>query len=233
MTSFDKKFEHRFQLFFLFFFLFTNVFVFYFIVSRAYYIDPSGDGDVDVPMSEAVALGVLHWKLNVNDYESDLNAIKTERGYNYQDTVESTKIPDFEKKVAIFAHEHMHDDEEIRFCLDGSGFFDVRDQRNGADKWLRIVFQAGDMIVLPAGETAPAVTGSPLTYSPPSYAGIYHRFVVDEKGFFKVLRLFCGDPVWTPHNRDAAGTDERPARTKYVEAVLQKKSNDEQSANVE
>jgi cupin superfamily acireductone dioxygenase involved in methionine salvage len=137
---------------------FTTTILFYFIlfylfqisiVSRAYYIDSS---DVDVAMSEAAALGVLHWKLNVNDYESDLNAIKAERGYNYQDTVESTKIPDFEKKVAIFAHEHMHDDEEIRFCLEGSGFFDVRDQRNGADKWLRIVFQAGDMLVLPAGE---------------------------------------------------------------------------------
>jgi cupin superfamily acireductone dioxygenase involved in methionine salvage len=58
------------------------------------------------------------------------------------------------------------------------------------------------------------------------YIGIYHRFVVDEKGFFKVLRLFCGDPVWTPHNRDAAGTDERPARTKYVESVLQLSSSE-------
>lgn len=119
-------------------------------MSRAYYIDAP---DVDVSLDEALALGVLRWKLDVNNYESDLNAIKLERGYNYQDVVESSKIPDFEKKVAIFAHEHMHDDEEIRFCLDGSGFFDVRDQRNGDDKWLRIVFQAGDMIVLPAGRT--------------------------------------------------------------------------------
>lgn len=118
-------------------------------MSRAYYIESP---DVDVSLDEALALGVLRWKLDVNNYESDLNAIKLERGYNYQDVVESSKIPDFEKKVAIFAHEHMHDDEEIRFCLDGSGFFDVRDQRNGDDKWLRIVFQAGDMLVLPAGE---------------------------------------------------------------------------------
>jgi 1,2-dihydroxy-3-keto-5-methylthiopentene dioxygenase len=118
-------------------------------MSRAYYIDSP---DVDVSLDEALALGVLRWKLDVNNFESDLNAIKLERGYNYQDVVESSKIPDFEKKVAIFAHEHMHDDEEIRFCLDGSGFFDVRDQRNGNDKWLRIVFQAGDMIVLPAGK---------------------------------------------------------------------------------
>jgi len=166
-------------------------------MSRAFYLD---EPDKDVSMDEAKALGVLHWKLDVDNYAAKLSEIKAERGYNYEDMVDSSKIPDFPAKVATFAKEHLHDDEEIRFCLDGSGFFDVRDQRNGADKWLRLVFAKGDMIVLPAG--------------------IYHRFVVDETGFFKVLRLFCGEPVWTAHNRELTDTETRPARAKYVAVTL-------------
>ena len=52
----------------------------------------------------------------------------------------------YASKLAIFCTEHLHSDEEIRFVLDGSGYFDVRD---GADRWVRIATRKGDMIVLP------------------------------------------------------------------------------------
>ena len=61
-------------------------------------------------------------------------------------------------KLKIFFAEHLHADDEIRLILDGSGFFDIRDDK---DEWVRIMVSKGDLITLPAGS--------------------YHRFTTDDK----------------------------------------------------
>ncbi|KDD73603.1 ARD/ARD' family protein [Helicosporidium sp. ATCC 50920] len=130
-------------------------------------------------------------------WENDpkLEAIRRVRNFNYQDLIDISKdtLPGYDEKLKTFYQEHMHADEEIRYILAGTGYFDVRDEN---DRWIRISAVPGTMIVLPEG--------------------IYHRFTLDERNYLKALRLFVGDPVWTPLNRPQEG---HVSRHKYVSSL--------------
>ncbi|KAL8676283.1 MAG: hypothetical protein Q9224_004476 [Gallowayella concinna] len=124
-----------------------------------------------------------------------VNAIASERSYKNRDEIVVSPVkmgPAYEDKVKMFFNEHLHEDEEIRYILDGEGFFDVRSIE---DKWVRIRLVKGDLIILPAG--------------------IYHRFTTDSKNYIKAMRLFKDEPKWTPLNR-APEVDIIRARQEYV-----------------
>jgi len=158
------------------------------------------DDNVEVSMDYVNSLGVLYWRIDPVNYEKEgkLSAIRKERHYTYHDvvTVSPATLPNYEQKIKNFFEEHLHKDEEIRFFVEGSGYFDVRGHH---DEWIRIAASAGDMITLPPG--------------------IYHRYSNDEKNYAKVMRLFQGDPIWTPFNRDNS-IDKCQERQKYVGMYL-------------
>jgi 1,2-dihydroxy-3-keto-5-methylthiopentene dioxygenase len=156
-----------------------------------------------------VEIGINYWKLDAGAYEYPVKAVpwdpkespdpalsklRDDRGYSYADiiTIHPDHLPDFASKVKAFFEEHIHDAEEIRFVLGGSGFFDVRD---ASDAWIRIHVKAGDLITLPEG--------------------IYHRFTCDASDYIHAMRLFQGQPVWTPFNRPQ---EAHPSRQAYVAA---------------
>ena len=112
---------------------------------------------------------MLSWRIDPDTPEGEarLAAIKRVRGYNYEDlvTISPTALPGYEQKIRTFYEEHIHSDEEIRYVVEGSGYFDVRDLE---DRWIRIAVSKGDMLVLPEG--------------------IYHRFTLDTENYIKVPR---------------------------------------------
>ncbi|XP_053315859.1 acireductone dioxygenase [Spea bombifrons] len=176
---------------------------------QAWYMDDSAedqrrphrlDPDQPVTVQQLSELGVHSYKLDADNYESDpeLAKIRKENNYTWMDiiTIHKDTLPNYEQKLKIFYEEHLHLDDEIRYILEGSGYFDVRDKE---ERWIRIFMQKGDMITLPAG--------------------IYHRFTLDENNYVKAMRLFVGEPIWTPYNRPAENFD---ARTKYLQFLEQK-----------
>lgn len=175
---------------------------------NAWYMDES-DADQRLPhqseppepvsLKQLEELGVSYWYFNPSTYQDDPNyhELKKERGYSYQDQIEvsPSRLDNYEAKIKAFYDEHIHTDEEIRYILDGTGYFDVRDLD---DRWVRIEMTKGDMIVLPAG--------------------IYHRFTLDSNNYVKALRLFVGEPVWTPYSRSTLDKD-HPSVLEYKQKV--------------
>lgn len=151
-----------------------------------------------VPVEKLDELGVLSWEGLKGEDDEELAKIRKDRGYSYTDviTVSPDKLSGYEEKIKSFFEEHIHTDEEIRYILEGTGYFDVRDKD---DKWIRIALVEGQMIVLPEG--------------------IYHRFTLDTKNYIKAMRLFVGEPVWTPYNRDKIDED-NASRSKYVQTFV-------------
>ncbi|BEJ09450.1 hypothetical protein CcaverHIS641_0603650 [Cutaneotrichosporon cavernicola] len=163
---------------------------------RAFYYDElPGDQRLMHDSGQAVSqqtlsdLGVLYHKIPIDaegTWKQSIDKFAQTRGYKNRD------------QINVTPRGHLHDDEEIRYILDGSGFFDVR-VTTGDKRWIRIHLVQGDLIVLPPG--------------------IYHRFTVDEGNDITAMRLFQDEPKWTPYSRAEDGTDTRESRHEYVRSV--------------
>ncbi len=89
-------------------------------------------------------LGVLYHRFTD---EKDVDKLAVERHYKNRDviTISPKKMGDiYEEKVKMFFNEHIHEDEEIRYIRDGTGFFDVRSE---GDDWVRIQLEKDDLVV--------------------------------------------------------------------------------------
>lgn len=146
--------------------------------------------------------GVECYQVDVDSLENadEYWQLRKDRGYDYEDTVEiseQTMGKEFYAKLKTFYTEHLHDDDEIRLFLKGSGYFDVRDNK---DNWIRIHSFKNDLLIVPAG--------------------IYHRFTLDKKSYCKVNRLFSGTPVWVAKFRPEA--DSELSRQQYLNKLNSK-----------
>ncbi|KAG9308097.1 Acireductone dioxygenase ARD family [Chiua virens] len=176
---------------------------------RAYFMDDlpgdqrlphdSGRGASDAMLK---SIGVLYWHIPIDEsgtYKDEVSRVAKERNYKNHDIIAINKEvlgDEFETKIKNFYHEHMHEDEEIRYILEGSGYFDVRE--HATESWIRCHMGAGDLLVLPAG--------------------IYHRFSLDTNNHVRTMRLFKDEPKWIAHNRGQE-TDGNSYRIEYLKSI--------------
>jgi len=162
----------------------------------------------DVPPEEVAKAGLSFEFFDPSGYEYPIRSIpwepigngtsvdprlvqfRSDFNYSYADIITVTGLID------KFWEEHHHAYPSVRYILNGTGYFDIRDAN---DEWVRISAKAGDFMVLPAG--------------------INHRFTVDENNFITAMRLFSGSPVWTSYRRDEV-LGNLTARNDYVDKYL-------------
>lgn len=144
---------------------------------RAWHLDDTA------PISPAhlAAQGIAYEAISLDDPEPRLAEFARAHGYVERDTVElSPATPNLDAICAKFDVEHGHAADEVRFVLDGEGIFDIRDD---ADRWMRVVVEAGDLIVVPAGR--------------------HHRFLLTDARMIRCARLFKDTDGWVPLYREA------------------------------
>ncbi|KAK6201390.1 Acireductone dioxygenase ARD family [Scheffersomyces amazonensis] len=153
---------------------------------------------IEATVEELKALGVYYKYVETIE---ELNEIAKERNYKNRDVVKlnlaafKNDLNAYNAKMAQFYKEHYHEDEEIRYIVDGEGYFDVR---NKGDKWIRAKLSRHDLLILPAG--------------------IYHRFTLsNDLKEVEAIRLFKDEPKWEAINRDTGKNTE--ARESYVKAI--------------
>lgn len=106
-------------------------------------------------------------------HADDIEALKARGGYRSCDVVRLTPDnPQREAMRAKFLAEHVHDDDEVRFFVEGSGMFYIR----AGGQVLALECMAGDLIVLPAG--------------------LRHWFDTGAQPRFTAIRLFTTPEGW-------------------------------------
>jgi len=153
---------------------------------RYEYIDPAG---FDYPNATAEVPWVPSDGGNNDAYVQE---VRDNNDYQYADIIVVTSF------FPGFWDEHLHEATTIRYMVDGSGYFDLRDVN---DEWVRIPVSAGDWFEWPAG--------------------IEHRFSVDEKAYIQAMRLYKGSasPEWSAVPRSAVAGN-NTARNAYVDTYL-------------
>ena len=113
-------------------------------------------------------------------YAPEIERLKAEGGYVTADVIDvSAQTPGLEAMLNRFNSEHWHDEDEVRFIIEGRGIFHIH-PREG--KVVSITVEAGDLLRVPRGT--------------------WHWFDLCEERRIRAIRLFQDMSGWTPHYAD-------------------------------
>jgi 1,2-dihydroxy-3-keto-5-methylthiopentene dioxygenase len=119
-------------------------------------------------------------------YAPEIERLKAEGGYVTADVIDvSPATPGLDAMLNRFNSEHWHDEDEVRFIIEGRGLFHIH-PREG--KIVSITVEAGDLLRVPRGT--------------------WHWFDLCQEKRIRAIRLFQDTSGWTPHYTES-GADRR------------------------
>ncbi len=114
-------------------------------------------------------------------FAAPIDQLKEEGGYVTADVINITpELPNLDVMLAKFDKEHWHDEDEVRFIVEGNGLFHISPEDGPV---FRIEVGAGDMINVPRATR--------------------HWFHLCSDRRIKAIRLFQDMSGWTPHYTDS------------------------------
>jgi 1,2-dihydroxy-3-keto-5-methylthiopentene dioxygenase len=109
-------------------------------------------------------------------YGHEIDRLKAERGYVTADVVSiKPGNPNWPTLRQKFLAEHTHDEDEVRYFVEGSGAFYL----HIGDRVLEVVGEAGDLLYVPHGTS--------------------HWFDGGDVGDFTCIRVFTNQEGWVAH----------------------------------
>jgi 1,2-dihydroxy-3-keto-5-methylthiopentene dioxygenase len=113
-------------------------------------------------------------------YGREIETLKSQGGYRTADVIDvRPDTANLEAMLAKFSREHWHDEDEVRFIIEGRGLFHVHPPDGPV---FAIEVEAGDLIRVPRGT--------------------HHWFDLCADRRIRAIRLFQDVSGWTPHYTD-------------------------------
>lgn len=114
-------------------------------------------------------------------YRPEIEALKARGGYVTADVIDvKPDTAGLDAMLAKFNREHWHEEDEVRFIIEGRGLFHIRPKEGPV---LAVEVEAGDMIRVPRGT--------------------WHWFDLCAERRIRAIRLFQDPSGWTPHYTDS------------------------------
>lgn len=110
-------------------------------------------------------------------YAPEIDRLKQEGGYVTADVIDvKPDTPNLEALLNKFNKEHWHDEDEVRFIIEGRGLFHLHPKGGPV---LAVTVEPGDLLRVPNG--------------------MHHWFDLCTEKRIRAIRLFQDPTGWTPH----------------------------------
>jgi 1,2-dihydroxy-3-keto-5-methylthiopentene dioxygenase len=114
-------------------------------------------------------------------YREEIERLKARGGYVTADVIDvKPQTPGLDAMLAKFRREHWHDEDEVRFIIQGRGVFHIHPRQGPV---IALEVSAGDLIRVPRGT--------------------WHWFDLCAEREIRAIRLFQDASGWAPHYTDS------------------------------